>query len=178
MKYTVVMLGKDYAGQDCGLARALEMLGERWTLLIVRDAFYGVRRFTDFQTHLDVPKAVLAERLTGLVDNGILARRPDPARTGRHVYELTPVGRDLWPILYAYLSWSERHGMASSRTFHHARCDTALDQRGDCPHCGITPDPRDVVTVARGGRRQRRRDPVAIALRRPHRLLDPLDLAA
>src|ERR671935_231865 len=53
------MLGKEYAGQDCALARALEVVGERWTLLVVRDAFYGVRRFGDFQAHLDIPRALL-----------------------------------------------------------------------------------------------------------------------
>ena len=94
------MLGKDYQRQDCSLARALEAIGERWTLLIVRDAFYGVRRFSDFQAHLDVPKAVLSDRLSGLVDDGILERRPDPDRTGRHLYELTAAGRDLWPVLH------------------------------------------------------------------------------
>src|SRR6266511_3542177 len=77
------MLGKDYTDQDCALARALEVVGERWTLLILRDAFYGVRRFSDFAAHLDIPRAVLAERLRGLVDDGLLARRPDPERPGR-----------------------------------------------------------------------------------------------
>ena len=72
------MLGKDYERQDCSLARALEVIGERWTLLIVRDAFYGVRRFNDFHAHLDLPKAVLSARLSGLVEDGILARKPDP----------------------------------------------------------------------------------------------------
>src|ERR1700690_1478964 len=78
--YAGSMLGKDYQRQDCSLARALEVVGERWTLLIVRDAFYGVRRFNDFQAHLDIPKAVLSDRLNGLVEDGILERRPDPPR--------------------------------------------------------------------------------------------------
>src|SRR2546430_11861382 len=102
------MLGKDYAQQDCALAGALESIGERWTLLILRDAFYGVRRFNDFQAHLDIPKAVLADRLSGLVDDGILERRSDPARAGRHLYELTPAGLDLWPVLRALLAWGGR----------------------------------------------------------------------
>src|SRR2546423_15667325 len=77
------MLGKDYEGQDCSLARALEVVGERWTLLIVRDAFYGVRRFSDFAAHLDIPRAVLSDRLAGLVEDGLMQRRPDPERAGR-----------------------------------------------------------------------------------------------
>src|SRR6202451_518856 len=103
------MLGKDYQGQDCALARALEVVGERWTMLIVRDALYGVRRFNDFQAHLDIPKAVLSDRLSGLVEDGVLERKPDPDRPGRHVYELPRAGRDLWPVLHALLTWGVRH---------------------------------------------------------------------
>jgi DNA-binding HxlR family transcriptional regulator len=169
------MLGKDYDAQDCALARALETLGERWTLLIVRDAFFGVRRFNDFQSHLDVPKAVLSDRLTGLVEHGILERRPDPDRAGRHVYELTAAGRDLWPVLHSLLVWGGRHRDTNSRVFIHATCGTRLNDRGDCPACGRTPRPADIVTRPRRGRGTRRDDPVALALREPHRLLEPIE---
>src|SRR5690242_89978 len=87
-----LMLGKDYAEQDCALARALEVVGERWTLLILRDAFYGVRRFNDFQAHLDIPKAVLSDRLNSLVADGVLDRVRDPEHRGRYLYQLTPRG--------------------------------------------------------------------------------------
>jgi DNA-binding HxlR family transcriptional regulator len=167
------VLGKDYAAQDCSLARALEVIGERWTLLILRDAFFGVRRFSDFQTHLDIPKAVLSDRLGGLVDEGILERRPDPQHGGRHIYELTAPGRDLWPALHALLVWGSRHRATNSRVFKHAACGTALDDRGRCGTCGLTPDPEDIVSEPR--RRNVRDDPVAAALRAPHRLLEPLD---
>jgi DNA-binding HxlR family transcriptional regulator len=167
------MLGKDYENQDCSLARALESIGERWTLLIVRDAFYGVRRFNDFQTHLDVPRGVLSDRLTGLVEDGVLERVPDPDRPGRHVYELTAAGRDLWPVVHSLLAWGRRHRGSNSRIFEHAPCRTELDDRGACPACGTTPDPDDIVSVPRRGR-GRRGDPVAEALRVPHRLLEPI----
>src|SRR5262245_39004156 len=124
------MLRKDYERQDCALARALETIGERWTLLIVRDAFLGVRRFSDFEAHLDIPKAERSERLRGLVEDGILARLPDPDHGGRHVYELTEVGRDLWPVLYSLLVWGGRHRYTNSRVFTHAECGTELDDRG------------------------------------------------
>src|SRR6266516_1553440 len=114
------MLGKDYEGQDCSLARALEAVGERWTLLIVRDAFYGVRRFSDFQAHLDIPKAVLADRLSGLVEAGILERAPDPDHAGRQLYELGRAGRDLWPVVHGLLVWGGRHRSPNSRLFKHA----------------------------------------------------------
>src|SRR5215472_18693260 len=129
------VLGKDYAAQDCALARALEVIGERWTLLIVRDAFYGVRRFSDFQAHLDIPKAVLSDRLSGLVEDGILDRRPDPRHAGRHLYELTAAGRDLWPALHALLTWGDRYRSPNSRVFRHAACGTALDARAYCAAC-------------------------------------------
>ena len=170
------MLGNDYEAQDCSLARALGVVGERWTLLIVRDAFHGVRRFNDFQAHLDIPRAVLTDRLNGLIEDGVMKRDPDPQRGGRYVYELTPAGRDLWPTLYALLTWGDRHRYRNGRTFKHAACGTALDERGDCPSCGITPAPEDIVTAPKGGRRNRREDPVAVALRAPHRLLEPLEV--
>jgi DNA-binding HxlR family transcriptional regulator len=169
------MLGKDYARQDCSIAGALEAVGERWTLLIVRDAFYGVRRFSDFQAHLDVPKAVLSDRLNGLVQDGVLERRSDPDQAGRHVYELTAMGRDLWPVLHSLLVWGGRHRRPNSRVFRHAACDTALDDRGACPRCGVTPDPVDIVTAPRRGRGRLRDDPVSVALRTPHRLLEPIE---
>ena len=171
------MLGKDYVAQDCSLARALEVIGERWTLLILRDAFFGVRRFNDFQAHLDSPKAVLSGRLSGLVDDGILERRPDPQHAGRHVYELTAAGRDLWPALHALLAWGDRHRASNSRDFKHATCDTPLDEHGHCPTCGTTPAPHDIYTEPRGRRRRRviRQDPVSTALQTPHRLLEPIE---
>src|SRR5919198_614150 len=115
------MLGKDYERQDCSLARALEVIGERWTLLVVRDAFYGVRRFNEFQAHLDIPKAVLSDRLAGLVDEGIFERRPDPEHAGRHLYQLTPAGRDLWPALYALLVWGGRDRKSTRLNSSHVK---------------------------------------------------------
>jgi DNA-binding HxlR family transcriptional regulator len=169
------MLGKDYEAQDCSLARALGVIGERWTLLIVRDAFYGVRRFNDFHAHLDIPKAVLSDRLAGLVEDGVLERRPDPQHAGRSLYELTAAGRDLWPVLYALLVWGDRHRHRNSRVFRHAACGTTLDGRGHCASCGLTPDPDDILTEPRQGLSKTRNDKVAIALRTPHRLLDPIN---
>jgi DNA-binding HxlR family transcriptional regulator len=173
--YAESMLGKDYQRQDCSLARALEVVGERWTMLIVRDAFYGVRRFSDFQAHLDVPKAVLSDRLNGLVEDGILDRRPDPRHAGRHLYELTPAGRDLWPALHALLAWGDRHRHPNSRVFSHATCGTMLDASGVCSTCGQAPEPEGIVMEPRRGRSTLRDDPVTAALRAPHRLLEPVE---
>lgn len=168
------VLGNDYRYQDCTIARALEVIGERWSLLIVRDAFYGVRRYNDFATHLDIPKGVLADRLRGLVDDGIFDRLPDPEHAGRHLYQLTAAGRDLWPVLYALLAWGERHRQPNSRVFEHAECGTRLDARGHCVRCDLTPQPEDIVTEPCHGRARLRDDRVANALATQHRLLDPL----
>ena len=168
------MLGKDYEGQDCALARALEVIGERWTLLIVRDAFYGVERFNDFRAHLDIPKAVLSQRLNSLAEDGILERLPDPGHAGRHLYQLTQAGRDLWPALHALLTWGGRYRQPNALLFKHAACGTALDDNGACPGCGLTPAPQDILTEPL--RQTRRDDPVAMTLRRPRRLLEPIQI--
>jgi DNA-binding HxlR family transcriptional regulator len=170
-----LVLGSDYRLQDCSLARTLEVVGERWTMLIVRDLFLGVRRFNDLQGHLDVPKAVLSDRLAGLVDEGIVDRLPDPDHAGRHLYELTAAGRDLWPALFALLMWGARHRAPTTRIYAHAVCGTRLAADGSCPECELTPGPEDVLARPRRGRTSLRTDPVTLALRRPHRLLEPLE---
>jgi hypothetical protein len=103
-----------------------------------------------------------------------LVRRPDEERPGRHVYELTDAGRDLWPVLYSLLVWGGRHRAPNSRTYEHAACGGPLDDRGACPACSTTPPPQDVVITPNRGRGRQREDPVAVALRKPHRLLAPL----
>src|ERR1041384_2191025 len=95
------MLKSDYHGQDCSIARALEVVGERWTLLIVRDAFRGIRRFDDFQESLGISRNVLTERLARLVDEGVLERVPYQQRPERFEYVLTAKGRELRVALAA-----------------------------------------------------------------------------
>ena len=170
------VLGKDYEGQECALAAALEVLGERWTLLIVRDAFFGVRRYSDWVARLDIPRAVLAERLRGLVAAGVLARRDDPDRGGRHVYELTPAGKGLWPALHALIAWGSEHRRRSTNVYTHAACDSELGPGAVCPACGVAPEPEDVLVIPRGEAVGGRTDPVSAALRRPRRLLEPVEM--
>ena len=115
------MLPSSYGGQDCSLARALEIVGERWTLLVLRDAFYGVRRFNDFLAHLDMPRTVLSNRLRSLIERGLLAKVPDAGHSGRWLYELTDEGMALWPALYALRSWGERQSGRQPQDVH-PRC--------------------------------------------------------
>ena len=172
------MLGKDYEGQECALASTLEVLGERWTLLIVRDAFFGVRRYSDWVARLDIPRAVLSDRLRGLVASGILSKRADPERAGRELYVLTEAGTELWPALHALIAWGARHRRPSTNRYRHAACDTELGPGASCPACGVVPPAADVLVVPRPSVAGGRTDPVSIAMRAPRRLLEPIDYRA
>jgi DNA-binding HxlR family transcriptional regulator len=165
-------LGTDYARQDCSLARSLEVVGERWTLLILRDAFFGVRRFSDFQAHLDISKAVLSARLDALVGDGLMTR----SGAGHPEYRLTDEALGLWPALYALAQWGERRTTRGRprRLYRHVGCgDLGADAR--CTRCGRAPAPADLeVRPGPGADPTLRDDPVSVALREPHRLLEPL----
>jgi DNA-binding HxlR family transcriptional regulator len=175
-----VPLGRDYADQDCAIARALEVVGERWTMLVLRDCFFGVRRFTDLRAHLDIPRAVLSDRLATLVDAGVLARRPYAA--GREEYVITDDGLALWPALFTLAVWGERHRTGPGggrRRFRHADCpvDTGADvgPGGLCPACRAVPGPGELeMRVVDGPALDPTDDVVTRALRRPHRLLTPV----
>ena len=163
-------LGNDYAGQSCSMARTLEIVGERWTLLIVRDLLFGVRRFTELQRHLDIPRAVLAGRLATLEEQGIVDR------AGRG-YVLSERGLDLWPAVHALMQWGERHCTDGRprRVFLHAACGKELDASGACPACGREPEAAELETrPGPGAGPPLREDPVSVKLREPHRLLQPL----
>jgi DNA-binding HxlR family transcriptional regulator len=167
-------LGTDYGGQDCSLARALELVGERWTPLILRDAFVGVRRYRDFLDHLDIPRAVLAARLQALVDAGVLTKERYQDSPPRDEYVLTAMGRELWPALHLLSQWGERHlsEHGPRRVYTHLPCGSRLEA-GACPACG-TVRPEDVEVRPGPGAGTTRTDAVSVALRQPHRLLDPL----
>ena len=101
------MQRKHFAEMNCGIAQALDALGDWWTLLVVRDAFFGVKRFSDFQASLGIAKNILSDRLRRLVENGIL-ERIDVGETGqRYEYRLTPGGEALLPVLTALREWSD-----------------------------------------------------------------------
>jgi DNA-binding HxlR family transcriptional regulator len=103
------MLKRTYEGQNCSIARALELVGERWTLLIVRDTFLGLSRFDQFQESLGVAPNVLSDRLNRLVGEGILERRAYSERPPRFEYRLTEKGRELAVPLLALMQWGDRH---------------------------------------------------------------------
>jgi DNA-binding HxlR family transcriptional regulator len=171
-----VALPREYAAESCPIARTLEIVGERWTLLVVRDAFYGVRRFSDFRAHLGIPKAVLSERLSLLVDEGVLSKAA--GSSGRDEYVLTAKGRRLWPTIWSLAGWGNDNYVPPPhrRTYRHLDCGGTIGGDRVCATCGQLPDVADLVVHPPHRARDRgvRDDPVSEALRRPHRLLEPI----
>ena len=120
------MLKREYEGQNCSIARALEVVGERWTLLIIRDAFFGVRRFDEFQERLGIARNVLADRLNRLVDEGILERVRYSERPERFEYRLTRKGRDLVPALVGLRQWGDKYRSERPPTLLRRKSDKKL----------------------------------------------------
>jgi DNA-binding HxlR family transcriptional regulator len=132
------VLGREY-DQICSIARTLEVLGERWTLLVIRDVLSGRRRFDQIQESLGVARNVLSARLGRLVDEGILERRPYQERPARHEYFLTEKGLDLWPVMVSLLHWGDRHLAGPDgppMLIFHKGCGGTIDDRRICGRCG------------------------------------------
>jgi DNA-binding HxlR family transcriptional regulator len=169
-------LPRDYAGQACSMARALEIVGERWTLLIVRDAFYGVRRFNDFVAHLGIPRAVLTDRLNALVEAHVLTRAV--GESGRDEYTLAGRGLALWPVIRSLMTWGDDFyaSRGTRRIFRHIEDDGPLDVHGDCETCHAHVEVADTLVVPGPGLEHStaHADLVTKALEQPHRLLDPI----
>jgi DNA-binding HxlR family transcriptional regulator len=145
-----VVLGKDYPGQVCSIAKALEVVGERWTLLIVRDVMSGNRRFGELQESLGVARNVLSARLQRLVDEDILERRRYQSSPDRYEYFLTEKGLELWPALVALLHWGDRHSPAPGgppMLVLHKECGGEVSDRGICERCGKLLHARDARAV-------------------------------
>src|SRR5262249_7176556 len=138
LRYTIGMLKRTYDGQDCSIARALEVVGERWTLLILRDTSFGASRFDDLQRSLGLARNVLTERLQRLCAEGLLERRRYQDRPPRYEYAQTQKARDLWPVLAALMQWGDKyrpeHG--PPRLVRHRGCGGAIVQKVLCATCG------------------------------------------
>lgn len=142
------MLHREY-DQVCSIARTLEVLGERWTLLVIRDVFDGRRRFDQIQENLGVARNVLSTRLALLVDEGILEKRSYQERPPRHEYFLTEKGLDLWPLMISILHWGDRHladPAGPPMLIRHKHCGGLVDERGSCEGCGKRLVARDAYT--------------------------------
>jgi len=147
-----IMLGREY-DQICSVARTLEVLGERWTLLIIRDVFSRRRRFDQIQESLGIARNVLAARLAWLVEEGILEKRRYRERPPRYEYFLTEKGLELWPVMISMLHWGDRHlsDGAPPLLVRHKGCEGLVDDRGICERCGERLEARGAYTEAGPG---------------------------
>jgi len=136
-----------FSEMDCSIAQTLDVVGEWWTLLVLRNAFLGVRRFEDFQRDLGIARNVLTDRLRTLVDAGILERCQYQTQPERFEYRLTEKGIDLYPVLVGLLQWGDKWAPRPGGrhvVLTHKACDHDVAPAMSCPHCGARVTARDM----------------------------------
>jgi DNA-binding HxlR family transcriptional regulator len=136
-----------FADANCSIARALEIIGDWWTPLIVRDAFLGVTRFKEFQQRLGIAPNVLTSRLDKLVAEGVLERRTYEEARDRGDYVLTAKGRALWPVMVTLRQWGDEWVVGAENApvvLHHKTCDHDATAVLHCDHCGGRLAGRDI----------------------------------
>jgi DNA-binding HxlR family transcriptional regulator len=150
------MLERTYEGQVCSVARTLEVIGERWTILIIRDAIRGKRRFDEFQASLGVARNILTVRLSRLCEAGILERQLYQEHPERYEYVLTAAGRELWPVLVALMGWGDRHlaTQGPPLLLRHRGCGGLASAAVVCDTCGTQLELTDVEQAPGPGSRQ------------------------
>jgi DNA-binding HxlR family transcriptional regulator len=156
--------------ETCSMARTVSVIGDRWTLLILRDCFLRIRRFEDFQERLGVTRPILAERLKKLVDAFVLVKVPYQQRPVRYEYRLTPKGLDLYPIVMAIVHWGDVHmaGKKGRPLLHtHDLCGKDFDPMMVCSECGEPLAPRQVHVHPGPGAKSPRHLPPAAELPGP-----------
>ena len=132
----------------CSVGRAMDILGERWTMLIMREAFYGVRRFSDMQRNLGIARNILSTRLQTLVGAGVLERVLYHTEPDRYEYRLTEAGKDLYPAIVTLMRWGDRHLVGEPPVvLRHNACGHEADPMLVCAHCHEELDPREVTPV-------------------------------
>lgn len=132
------MLPRSYEGQNCSVARALELVGERWSLLIVRDTSRGISRFDELERSLGIPRSVLAARLERLCECGVLERRRYQAKPERFEYVPTEMGFDLFPVIATLMGWGDRHFAPNGPpiVMEHIDCGGEITEQLTCSVCG------------------------------------------
>jgi DNA-binding HxlR family transcriptional regulator len=146
-----------FAEMTCSVAQTLEVVGEWWSLLIIRDAIFGVTRFDDFQRRLGIARNVLTQRLDHLVERGVMERVPYQDHPVRYDYRLTPAGRDLWPILNAIRQWGDRWQAPDGPPVEvvHRACGHRVQLVPTCASCGESVTSSDLRAVLGPGARGR-----------------------
>jgi DNA-binding HxlR family transcriptional regulator len=135
----MVMLGSRYDNQTCSIAGALDVVGERWSLLIVRNVMLGLRRFDEIQANLGIARNVLHTRLQTLLEEGVLEKHPYQEHPLRYEYLLTEKGLDLWPTMVALMKWGDRHMPTPAGPpvlLEHKDCGGSVDEHRVCEVCG------------------------------------------
>ncbi len=150
----------DWSIDNCTVQRALHVLGDRWSFVVLREVFNGIRRFDDMRTRTAIPRQVLTDRLTRLVDEGLLRREPyrEDRQRQRHEYRLTAKGMDLYPVLVALNEWGSAYyadAAGSPLTFRHRDCDGEVATVLRCAHGHDVDDVREVVPAPGPGARRR-----------------------
>ncbi|ABI75462.1 conserved hypothetical protein [Hyphomonas neptunium ATCC 15444] len=143
--------------ENCSLARAMAVVGDRWTLLVLREAFLRVRRFDDFQERLGIARRVLTERLKHLVDHGVLEKVAYSQTPLRHEYRLTEKGLALYPVIISLVHWGDAYyaGKKGPPVLHrHQACGHDFRSVLTCSECGEALDPREVSPHAGPGARK------------------------
>jgi DNA-binding HxlR family transcriptional regulator len=148
---------KSFADMHCSVAQCLEVVGEWWSMLIVRDAFLGVTRFDEFQQRLGISRNILNLRLAHLVEHGVLRKRLYSERPPRYEYRLSAKGRELWPVLTAMRQWGDTFAAPDGPPLEvvHQGCRQVADAVMTCSHCGDRLTARDVRAVPGPGDRDR-----------------------
>lgn len=124
----------------CPVAMSADVIGDRWTLLILREMFFGRTRFEDFQTHTGATPQMITDRLGQLSQKGVIAREPYQAKPTRYAYKLTDKGKDLFSVIYAMRNWAERwcreEGAPLAIRYVHRACGQDVGLETTCPRCG------------------------------------------
>ena len=140
---------------NCSVAQCLEVVGEWWSMLIVRDLFLGITRFEDFCQRLGISRNILNQRLEHLVEAGVVTRDPYSQHPVRYDYRLTEKGKDLWPVLTAMRQWGDRWAAPDGPPLElvHAGCGHVAQVVGACSACGEPVTRRDLRAVTGPGHR-------------------------
>ena len=147
----IIMKWEEIGDQPCSVARTLSVLGDRWTMLILRNAFMGIRRFDDFQRSLGLTRHVLSERFKRLVEHGVLIKVPYVERQERFEYQLTDKGLDLYPLILAMVQWADKwmdKGLGKPLEFTHKTCGNKLSPKVVCSACDEPIKAKDVRVTA------------------------------
>ncbi|MEP3245373.1 MAG: helix-turn-helix domain-containing protein [Sneathiella sp.] len=141
------MRWEELGEQNCSIARSLAVFGDRWTLMILRNCFLGVKRFDDFLQDLSVSRTILTDRLNKLVEHGVLEKVPYQTKPTRYDYKLSHKGRDLHPIILAIAEWGDAYYAIDGEPpilRHHKSCGHDFNSKAVCSECGEVIKPHDV----------------------------------